>query len=347
MKLFALFILFLALVSASGFRGENIPSLRPKYSTEQKSLEYLWEKYKQKYERNYDSEEETLRFGYFVDNINRINARNLLSEQKGWNTIHDINKFTDMSQQEFKQKMLMPPREPTSDFSAGLLDIPKSDALPAVWDWRSKGAVTPVKNQGQCGSCWAFSTVENVESVAILASKGKFTNTTLKLSEQQVVDCDDSDDGCGGGNPPTAYDYIINAGGLESESAYPYHAVNQQCKFKKSDVVLDIKSWKWATDTRNQGEVQNALVNWAPLSICVDAEYWSSYSGGVMTPDECAWFVRLDHCVQLVGYNTQASTPYWIVRNSWGPDWGLQGYIHLEYGHNTCGMLNEVSSSVF
>jgi len=175
---------------------------------------------------------------------------------------------------------------------------------------------------------------------------GKATNETLNLSPQQIVDCDDSDMGCNGGNPPTAYEYIIEAGGLEPISDYPYTAEDGTCNFQKSDVVTTISNWQYATSWYSESELQQNLVSWGPLSVCVDAANWQDYQSGVMTWEQCAWVNILDHCVQLVGYDSTASTPYWIVRNSWNTDWGIAGYIYLEMGSDTCGITHEATSAI-
>jgi len=218
-------------------------------------------------------------------------------------------------------------------------------AVPDTFDWRPKGAVTSVKDQQQCGSCWAFSVTENVESVWILA-KGINNVTMAPLAPQQIVDCDTSDAGCNGGNPETAYSYIKDAGGLETEKAYPYTAVDGTCHFKKADVYSTISDYKYATTSYDETTLKTNLATWAPLSICVDARYWQDYQSGVMTAYECDWIVELDHCVQAVGYDVTASTPFWIVRNSWGTSWGEEGYIRLEYGQNSCGLTQEATSAV-
>jgi C1A family cysteine protease len=173
-------------------------------------------------------------------------------------------------------------------------------------------AVTAVKNQGQCGSCWAFSVTENIESMWILAGKA---NSSIALAPQQIVDCDNSDDGCNGGEPPTAYQYVINAGGLETNESYPYTAEGGSCTFSKSLVVASIASWKYATSSGDETTLQKNLLGYGPLSICLDASNWQDYQSGVLTAWECAWVDILDHCVQLVGYNsttTEYGSPYWI-----------------------------------
>jgi len=256
-----------------------------------------------------------------------------------------INKLSDLSAEEFQEKYLMQPR--SADIQIKREDVlpSKVDAVPAYFDWRDKGAVTAVKNQEQCGSCWAFSVTENIESMWILDGKA---NTSLALSPQQIVDCDTNDYGCEGGDPPTAYEYIIGAGGLESEQDYPYYAEDGNCKFNAKEVVATIKNWQYATSDYEETLLQTNLLGYGPLSICVDASAWQDYTSGVMTWYDCAFINVLDHCVQLTGYNATTSNdyPYWIVRNSWGTDWGINGYIYLEMWEDTCGLAHEATCSI-
>eukprot|EP00042_Codosiga_hollandica_P033262 m.220231 g.220231 ORF g.220231 m.220231 type:complete len:254 (+) comp54144_c0_seq3:398-1159(+) len=212
-----------------------------------------------------------------------------------------------------------------------------NNGLPTSFDWRDQGVVTAVKNQEQCGSCWAFSTAENIESVWAIAGNG-----LVELAPQQIVDCDTKDDGCNGGNPPTAYEYVIGAGGLEKESSYPYTASQGPCKAQASLEVAKISGYAWATQTKNETEMQVAVYSVAPLSICVDASSWQTYSGGVVTSN-CG--TSLDHCVQLTGWGVDGSTNYWSVRNSWGTTWGEQGYIRVLLGSDMCGIAQEATTS--
>jgi len=283
------------------------------------------------------------RFQNFVASLERVKVLNSKSPKAQYG----VTKFSDMSPAEFKSTILMKnPIVPSVKPGVGVLTVkvPKA-ALPVAFDWRTKGAVTPVKNQEQCGSCWAFSVTENVESMWILA--GKSTNSTIKLAPQQIVDCDTTDAGCDGGDPPSAYEYIIQTGGMEPSKDYPYTAVDGTCNFQKKDVAANIKSWKYATEDYSETTLQQNLVGWGPLSICVDASNWQDYQNGVMSWEECAWVNLLDHCVQLVGYQTKTSNgDYWIVRNSWGTEWGINGYIWLEMGSDTCGLAHEATCAV-
>jgi len=211
-------------------------------------------------------------------------------------------------------------------------------AVPTAMDWREKGAVTPIKDQQQCGSCWAFSATEGVESAWFL-SKG----TLPVLSPQQIVSCDDQDDGCNGGDLPTAFAYVQQYG-QEDNTHYPYTSGGGdtgQCKYNKNYVVSKISGFKYATQSRNETAMQVAMVSNGPLSICVDAETWQFYTGGIIK-NNCD--DDLDHCVQLVGWNqNSANVPYWIVRNSWGADWGIQGYLWVERNHDLCGIADEAT----
>jgi len=307
------------------------------------SLEFRsFQDFMKKYNKQYASEEEKqTRYLNFKETIRRVALKNMNSS-----AVYGINKFSDMTPQEFRNQVLMTspiianrtPRNPSTVLEAKQVSVPTS------LDWRSMGAVTAVKNQEQCGSCWAFSATENIESMWILAKKAN--NESLDLAPQQIVDCDSSDDGCDGGNPPTAYDYVINAGGLESESAYPYTGEDGNCNFNSKSVVAKISNWKYATTLYSETELQSNLVAYGPLSVCVDAANWQDYQSGVMSWEECAFINVLDHCVQLTGYNTESSTNFWWVRNSWGTDWGVEGYIQLEMWKDTCGIAHEATTSI-
>ena len=178
------------------------------------------------------------------------------------------------------------------------------------------------------------------------------------FSQQQVISCDkDSDDaGCGGGDPPTAYAYIKKAGGLASGADYPF--VDDQSDDKTApckDFTVDggtISGFSYATPACDSGSCDNQdettlaahVASTGPPSVCVDASGFDDYTGGVMTSKSCSSAeAKLDHCVQIVGYNQDAETPYWIVRNQWDSDWGEAGYVYLKFGENTCGVADEAT----
>jgi cathepsin F len=315
------------LVSAS----RDAPLLSP-------NAERHWEYFIQRYQKQYTPVEVISRFSIFKENLLKID---LLNEEDP-TAYFGITKFADVTSAEFVRGYLMPSFKPSFNIERyEPIERPLNDELPLNFDWRSKNAVTPVKDQGQCGSCWAFSATEEIESQWIL--KG---HPAVELSPQQIVDCDKTDGGCGGGDTPTAYEYAIKAGGMEKESNYPYKAKDEKCQFNKSDIAVTITGWKYVVKGKNETEMQNALYNGGPLSICVDAEPWQHYTKGVLS-SKCGH--SLDHCVELVGYGVDNSTniAFWSIRNSWGKSWGEDGYIRVERDKdNLCGVASEVTVAI-
>jgi len=282
------------------------------------------------------SDEYEHRLGIFTHNLAKIAARNAKYAGK---TQHGITQFADMTQEEFQNRVLMrPPPLPTEKRVRG----PTYAGLkaPTSFDWRNKtGVVTPVYNQGQCGSCWAFSATENIESQWALTG-----NKLTELAMQQIVDCDSTDSGCGGGWPYNAYEYVMSAPGMEPLADYPYTAADGSCAYNSGEVVAKISDWTYTTTDQDEHQMANYLAQHGPISVCVDASQWSLYTGGVYTADACT--TSIDHCVLAVGYNLAANPPYWIIRNSWGADWGLQGYMYLEFGQDACAVAQVSTSSI-
>jgi C1A family cysteine protease len=199
----------------------------------------------------------------------------------------------------------------------------KLGANPTTVDWTSKGVVTPVKNQGQCGSCWAFSATGSTEA-AIAISTGKLNS----LSEQQLVDCSKENHGCNGGEMDLAFKYIESNGGLCSESEYPYTGKDGECKSTSCGTKYDaIKSYADVT-VDNEADLETATVT-QPQSVAVEADQstFQFYSKGTVMTGNCG--TQTDHGVLIVGYNNEASTKYWIVKNSWGVTWGDEGYCYI------------------
>jgi len=291
-------------------------------------------KYGKKYE---DRNEFENRFKIFEENLKTIQQQNRLSTSAKYG----ITKFADLSKDEFSSKYLGYKPSTTHQKKEIKVKINDNLKLPSSFDWRDKGAVTPVYNQEQCGSCWAFSACEAIESQWFL-TKGSL----ISLSPQQIVDCDngDGDYGCEGGDTTTAYKYVINAGGLETWQNYPYTAEDGTCEFQKSKIVSSIKDWTYITTNNNETQMQVGLIASGPLSICVDASSWQFYVGGVVGP-LCG--DSLDHCVMITGFGnfTDIFGTYnvWNVRNSWGEDFGYSGYLYVEMGGNYCGISDEVT----
>jgi len=246
-------------------------------------------------------------------------------------------KFADLAPEEFKA-MYLPGEYPMGITNpswpiAPLYSEKELQAAPSTWDWRDHGAVTPIKNQGQCGSCWSFSTTGNVEGQWFLAG-----NSLVGLSEQNLVDCDTRDSGCDGGLMSNAFMYIMQNNGIDTEASYPYTAEDGTCKFNAKNVGAKIDNWTMIAS--NETQMAAYCGNNGPISIAVDAEAWQFYLGGVFDDPWCG--TTLDHGVLIVGYANETDifglfTEYWIVKNSWGPDWGEAGYIFLEKGSDSCG----------
>jgi len=303
------------------------------------SVESEFKAWMKQYSKHYQSEGEyAARLAIYAQNLERYAELNAKSRF----VTHGPTKFSDMTHAEWKQKYLI--KNFTSPLIRGeTLNVWNGEGIagdyPSNYSWVPKGATTPIYNQGQCGSCWAFSTTESIESMNFLAG-----NTLTSLSMQQIVDCDTSDDGCDGGDPPTAYAYVISAGGLETYSNYPYTARDGKCKFDKSLVAQTLESWQYVTRVRSEKQMQNFTYTIGPPSVCVDASTWDSYRGGVYTRADCG--TALDHCVQIVGWDVVKGLNAWVVRNSWGTDWGNAGYLYVAMGEDACGIAQECTSAI-
>jgi C1A family cysteine protease len=289
----------------------------------------------QDYQKVYaDDAEYNHRFSVFLNNKMKVAQMN--RAKPAHSTIKwGVTKFMDLTSEEFKQLL---GTNPTHDDSRPQKNLDQyTAALPTSYDWRTASkCVTAVKDQGQCGSCWAFSATEGVESAYCIK-----TGTLDVLAPQELVSCDNTCDGCNGGDLPPAFRFVESKG-LEGEKSYPYTSGTTgktgTCSYNANLVQATITSWGYATTTKNETAMQVSLVNISPLSVIVDAETWQFYRGGVVDSN-CG--TNLDHAVQATGYNTNANPPYWIVRNSWGASWGEAGYIYVEMFKNMCGIAME------
>jgi len=314
-----------------------------------------FEKYVEKFNKTYaDNGEIKHRFMAFLENEEEIAELNALEGRAifGW------TKFSDMTKEEFSKRLNFV-RYDKDRRSALFGEIPvhksKKKLTVSSLDWRTKNAVTPVKNQGKCGSCWAFSAVQAVESAYLLKHRNTSADNFL-LSEQELVSCDSVDEGCNGGDLPSAFNFT-HCWGLTTEKDYPYTSGDDGergiCKEFVSLPGTKLSSYKYATpgcenlsscDNQDEGTLANTMMEVGPVAININANTWMNYRGGIMSAKSCGShdYIFQNHCAQAVGFESiDSESGYWIVKNSWASDWGDDGYIYLKYGENTCGLADE------
>jgi len=293
---------------------------------------YTFEQYVKDYNKVYTGTEYALHqriFNHRVEEIERHNANPSAMYQKG------INKFTDMTHEELKTfrgynaKMHGTMLGADNPCVAGQLAA-RVGALPDSVDWRTvkPAVVSPVKDQGSCGSCWAFATAETVESSLAIATG----NLTI-LSPQNVVSCTPNPDNCGGTGgcngaiAELGFTYIKNKG-IATEADWPYKATTGVCNETAHTKVATVTGCVKLAEN-NYTDLMTAVATLGPIAVSVDAKKWSAYTKGIYNGCDTEVDYDIDHAVQLVGYGTENGTAYWIVRNSWGPNWGEAGYIRL------------------
>jgi len=291
-----------------------------------------FQEYVKEYNKVYDHEEYVYHekiFNFRLREIKAHNANPAKMYEKG------INKFTDMTQAELKafrgynRKMHTSMLGADNPCVAGQ-PLPSTGALPDSVDWRTNkpAVVTPVKDQGNCGSCWAFATAETTESALAIATG----NLTI-LSPQNVVSCTPNPDhcggtgGCNGAIAELGFDYI-KAKGIATEADWPYKQTTGTCNEATHTKVATVTGCVKLAEN-NYTDLMTAVATIGPIAVSVDAKKWSSYTKGIYNGCDTDVDFDIDHAVQLVGYGTESGTPYWIVRNSWGPNWGEAGYIRL------------------
>ncbi|XP_057658153.1 procathepsin L-like [Diorhabda carinulata] len=294
-----------------------------------------WSEFKNKYDKHYTNVvEETLRFNVFKDNLRKIDEHNKKFEA-GLSTFKmKVTQFTDLTAGEFQDRLKLSV-EPESKYPRNIQDIKVDGDLPSEVDWRAKGAVTEVKNQGGCGSCWTFSTTGTVEGANFLK-----TGNLVSLSEQNLVDCaHDNCFGCGGGWMDKALEYIKD-NGIMTELDYPYEAKDDTCKFDSTKSVLTITNFTFVKEG-NEDDLQTAVAKIGPTSVAIQASFlFQFYGGGILDDSSCGNTIQdMNHGVLVVGYGTEDTNDYWIVKNSWGGTWGEDGYIRMSRNKgNQCGI---------
>ena len=304
-----------------------------------------WETWKAQHDKNYSSlVEDNLRMKIFMENKARIARHNQKAHLGGSSFTMKLNHLGDQLNNEvistrngFRKGLL----KQTRKFSAASFIAPENLCLPTSVDWRGKGAVTGVKNQGQCGSCWAFSATGALEG-----QNFRKTGKLVSLSEQNLVDCSAKygNHGCEGGLMDFAFQYIKDNHGIDTEASYPYEAMDDSCRFSKKNIGASDVGF---VDIREGDEMDlmKAVATIGPVSVAIDAsqESFQFYSTGVYFEPNCTPD-GLDHGVLVVGFGTEDGHDYWLVKNSWGTGWGDHGYIKMARNKNNhCGIASAAS----
>ncbi|XP_027759430.1 cathepsin L1-like isoform X2 [Empidonax traillii] len=306
------------------------------------TLEEAWEEWKSLYAREYPGEDETFRREIWEKNLRHIQRHNREEAQGKHSYRLAMNHFGDLTNEEFNRLLngFTPAQHeelrPVFRASATL-------KTPASVDWRAKGYVTPVKNQGLCGSCWAFSATGALEGLMF-----KRTGKLVVLSEQNLIDCTRQlgNHGCRGGHMDRAFQYVRDNGGLNSESFYPYTGMdNSCCRYNPRDKAANCSGFGRVAQGSEEALAQ-AVATVGPVSVAVDASSFRFYSSGIFG---CGSGNRsTNHAMLAVGYGTARvgghNLSYWILKNSWAKTWGEQGYMTLlKDAGNQCGVANQAS----
>jgi len=311
------------------------------YARTEAEYEAAFEQWVQEHRKVYDEREVLYRFRIFQQNLDFVEQFN----SEGHSFEVGMNQFADLTNSEFRERYtgfnrpLIHVQDPEHQY-----DYDSTQALPTSVDWRTKNAVTGVKDQGQCGSCWSFSTTGSVEGALAL------NYSLVSLSEQNLMDCSRSygNYGCNGGLMDSAFKYIIANGGIDTEASYPYEMkTSYDCRYKAANKGASIKSYKDVTKG-SESALQNSVAYHGPVSVAIDASQTSFqlYKTGVYYEPKCS-STSLDHGVLAVGYGTGSGGDYWIVKNSWGTSWGMQGYIEMARNkNNNCGIATQASFPV-
>ena len=294
----------------------------------------------QTYGKSYGSDDEELRRNtIWQSNKQYIDTHNANSDKFGFTL--GMNKFGDMENHEIVAIFNGYMSELKSNSSTNVFTYNPNIEAAAAADWREKGAVTGVKNQGQCGSCWSFSATGSLEGQHFLKN-----GELVSLSEQNLVDCSTTygNHGCKGGLMDNAFRYIEANKGIDTEVSYPYQAHDELCRFKRADVGATDDGYV-NIPRGDEKALTQAIQTVGPISVAIDASKstFHYYKAGIYYDPLCS-STKLDHGVLAVGYDTDLGQDYYIVKNSWGATWGMNGYILMSRNMgNNCGIATQAS----
>ncbi|XP_071491786.1 cathepsin L-like peptidase [Diadema antillarum] len=307
------------------------------------AFEEEWTAWKLKFGKVYaDDFEESKRSSIWRENLEFVTKHNVRYDLGEFTYKLGINEYSDLQNHEFVELMTGYQRNISGKATTGSVFLaPENVQIPDSVDWRTKGYVTAVKNQQHCGSCWAFSATGSLEG-----QQFRKTGKLVSLSEQNLVDCSgpEGNDGCNGGLPVRAFQYVIDSNGIDTEESYPYEGQDGPCRFSKSGVGATCTGYTNIA-SGNESALKEAVATVGPISVGIDASHVSfrHYESGVYNEPNCS-SVKLVHGVLTVGYSSDKGDDYWIVKNSWGTSWGMDGYIWMSRNKdNQCGIATKAS----
>lgn len=339
----------------------------------------LWKSYKQEHGKEYESENvEAMRRAIFAQNLQKIRQFNQSNEERGFDV--GLNHLADVSEIEMKHnhkgfkiseqeyQVRRAKHQQQLKFHEKMHHMLGEEwnegEIPDAVDWRKvPGRVSRVKNQGACGSCWTFASTGALEGQE-KQQPGYFNksnirrelgedvdNSLVELSEQNLVDCVKKDYGCNGGIMADAFEFIHEEGGIDDELSYPYEGRTKKCRFRKNKVAMSDAGYIILPEG-NEDSLKKTVAKFGPVAVAIDASsiWFQFYRHGVYYDKHCRSKPdELDHAVLVVGYGTDPKKgDYWIVKNSWGPKYGEQGYIRMSRNrNNNCGIASMATIPTF